>query len=207
MRIFRLTSCCLLFCVFSYSVFAQQPQPSAPTRADLIRKNEAKLVYPFVKGSIMTGVLPVAAVDIPVDKNKTHKLLFDFAYGTPALYSEGKVNPGLEEICRIINLHSGAGIPDNKLDVVIILHGPATMTFLQEAAYKERFGTDNANLSLLNALQGKGVKFIVCGQTLQLRDLDRSKLVPGTKLAYSARTAISTLVSQGYVLFPVTSME
>lgn len=207
MRIFRWTSCILLLCVISTTATAQQPQPSAPTRADMIKKNEARLVYPFVKGGIMTGVLPVAAVDLPVDKNRTHKLLFDFAYGNPALYTEGKVNPGLEEICRILNLHSGAGIPDNKLDVVIILHGPATMTFLQEAAYKERFKTDNANLSLLNALQDKGVKFVVCGQTLQLRELDRAKLLPGTKVAFSARTAISSLVSQGYVLFPVVDLD
>jgi intracellular sulfur oxidation DsrE/DsrF family protein len=204
---FRWLAVCLLLSVCSVSSFAQQAPSPAPTRADLVKKNESRLVYPFVRGGIMTGVLPVAAVDIPVDKSRTYKILFDFAYGSPALYSEGKVNPGLEEICRIINLHSGAGIPDSKLDVVIILHGPATMTFLQESAYQERFGTANANLGLLQALQAKGVKFVVCGQTLQLRDLDARKLLPGTKVAYSARTAISTLVSQGYVLFPVTSMD
>lgn len=186
---------------------AQQPVTPAQQRAEMLRKNEARLIYPFVKGGIMTGVLPVSSVEMAVDKNKTCKLVFDFSYGSPALYAEGKVNPGLEEICRILNLHSGAGIPDNKLDIVIILHGPATMTFLQEAAYKQRFGTDNGNMSLLKALQAKGVQFVVCGQTLQLRELDPQKLVAGTKVAFSARTAISTLVSQGYVLFPVTSMD
>ena len=195
------------FLLMANAVYAQQTPPPGQQRAEMIKKKEDKLIYPFVRGSIMTGVLPVAHAQMPVDKNRTYKLLFDFAYGNPSLYAEGKVNPGLEEICRILNLHSGAGIPDNKLDVVIILHGPATMTFLREAAYKERFGKENANLGLLNALQAKGVKFVVCGQTLQLRDLDPNKLIPGIQVAFSARTAISTLVSQGYVLFPVTSMD
>jgi intracellular sulfur oxidation DsrE/DsrF family protein len=144
---------------------------------------------------------------MPIDANMTYKLLFDFSYGKPEIYSQGLVNPGLEEICRILNLHSAAGIQDNKLDIVIILHGPATMTFLHEAAYRERFGKENANAALVKALQQKGVKLVVCGQTLQLRELDRSKLFPGIDVAFSARTTISTLSQKGYVLFPITSMD
>jgi intracellular sulfur oxidation DsrE/DsrF family protein len=207
LRLARMVANALMPLVLSASAYAQQPLTPAQQRAEMFRKKEAKLIYPFVRGGITTGVLPVSSVDMAVDQSKTCKLVFDFSYGSPALYTEGKVNPGLEEICRILNLHSGAGIPDNKMDIVIILHGPATMTFLQETAYKERFGAANANLGLLHALQSKGVKFVVCGQTLQLRELDPKKLLPGTKVAFSARSAISMLVSQGYVLFPVTSLD
>jgi intracellular sulfur oxidation DsrE/DsrF family protein len=133
--------------------------------------------------------------------------VFDFAYGTPEIYSQGLVNPGLEEICRILNLHSAAGISDKNLEICIIFHGGSVWTFLHEDAYRERFGKENANINLIKALQQKGVALVVCGQSLQLRELDRAKLLPGVAVAFSARSSLSTLQQQGYVLFPVTTMD
>jgi intracellular sulfur oxidation DsrE/DsrF family protein len=207
MNSFRTQIVTSLIVLCSFSVGAQEKPAPMPTRADLMKKQEARMIYPFVKGSILTGVLPVSNVSMPIDAKMTYKLLFDFSYGKPEIYSQGLVNPGLEEICRILNLHSAAGIQDNKLDIFIILHGPATMTFLNESAYRERFGKENANTALVKALQQKGVKFVVCGQTLQLRELDRSKLFPGIDVAFSARTTISTLSQKGYVLFPINTMD
>lgn len=186
----------------SFKALCQQSQQPA-TRAELMEKQKSRMIYPFVKGSIMTGVLPVPDATFPVDANKTYKLVFDFASGNQALYKEGKVNPALEEVCRILNLHSGAGVADRNLDVVVVLHGPGLMTFVNPAEYQKRFQAGNANIALVEALQKKGVRFVVCGQSLQLREMNRSQLVPGILESFSARTALSTLVQQGYVLFPV----
>jgi intracellular sulfur oxidation DsrE/DsrF family protein len=182
----------------SHQVFAQ-----GATRAELMEKQQGRMIYPFIKGSIMTGVLPVPDVSFPVDANKAYKLLFDFASGNMTLYKEGKVNPGLEEICRILNLHSAAGVADRNLDIVVVLHGPALMTFANKDEYQKRFQQVNANMSLIEALQKKGVRFVVCGQSLQLREMKRSQLMPGILESFSARTALSTLIQQGYVLFPI----
>ncbi len=195
----------LLIC--SLEGFTQATLTPAQQRAEMLKKNESKLIYPFVKGSLQTGVMPVPDVTFPITAGKTYKLVFDFAYGNQNIYGQGLVNPGLEEICRILNLHSAAGIADKNLQVYIIFHGPGVWTFLGEDAYRERFGKDNANISLVKALQQKGVKLVVCGQTLQLRELDRAKLLPGITVAFSARSALSTLQQQGYVLFPVTTMD
>jgi intracellular sulfur oxidation DsrE/DsrF family protein len=173
------------------------------SRAELMEKQQGRMIYPFVKGSIMTGVLPVQDISFPVDANKTYKLLFDFASGNMNLYKDGKVNPGLEEICRILNLHSAAGVADRNLDVMVVLHGPALMTFANKDEYQKRFQQLNANMVLIEALQKKGVRFVVCGQSLQLREMKRSQLMPGILESFSARTALSTLIQQGYVLFPI----
>ena len=197
----------LFLVICSLEGFTQATLTPAQQRAALMKKNESKLIYPFIKGSYMTGVMPVPDVTFPITAGKTYKLVFDFAYGTPDIYGQGLVNPGLEEICRILNLHSAAGIEDKNLEVYIIFHGAGVWTFLGEEAYRERFGKDNANISLVKALQQKGVKLVVCGQTLQLRELDRTKLLPGIAVAFSARSTLSTLQQQGYVLFPVTTMD
>jgi intracellular sulfur oxidation DsrE/DsrF family protein len=204
LRVLFLCTFSLIFCT---GLFAQANMTPAQQRAALMKKHESKMIYPFVRGSVMTGVLPVTDVTFPITAGKTYKLVFDFAYGNPEIYSQGLVNPGLEEICRILNLHSAAGISDKNMEVCIVFHGGGVWTFLHEDAYRERFGKDNPNINLINALQQKGVTLVVCGQSLQLRELDRTKLVPGVKVAFSARSTLSTLQQQGYVLFPVTTMD
>lgn len=194
---------------FVHAATAQQapPQTPAQTRADALRKNEARLIYPYIKGSVLSGVLPVSNPDFQVDKQKTYKLLFDFAYGNATMYSQGQVNPALEEIIRILNLHSAAGVPDKNLKPVIVLHGPAVSTFFTDAYYQEKFSKPNPNIPLIQALQAKGVELIVCGQSLQLRDLDRRMLLPGIKLAYSSPYNIVDPADAGYVLFSVNTID
>lgn len=193
---------CLIFMLCTGNLQAQQA-PAPASRAELMEKQQARMIYPFVRGSIMTGVLPVPDITFPIDANKTYKLVFDFASGNLPLYKEGKVNPGLEEICRILNLHSAAGVADRNLDVLVVLHGPALMTFTNREEYQKRFQQVNANSNLVEALQKKGVRFVVCGQSLQLREMKRNQLMPGILESFSARTALSTLIQQGYVLFPI----
>jgi intracellular sulfur oxidation DsrE/DsrF family protein len=193
--------------LLSTGLHAQANLTPAQQRAELLKKNESKLIYPFVKGSLQTGVMPVPEVGFPIAKGKTYKLVFDFSTGSGSLYSEGQVNPGLEEICRILNLHSAAGVADKNLDIYIITHGPAIWTLLDEPVYKEKYGKENANAPLLRALHQKGVKLLVCGQTMQLRELKLSQLISGVNIAYSAKTTVSTLQMQGYTLFPIDKLD
>ncbi|MGL6269732.1 MAG: DsrE family protein [Chitinophagaceae bacterium] len=55
----------------------------------------------------------------------------------------------------------------------------------------------------MEQLQKKGVEFTECGQTLQFREIDIDKMIPGVQKSQSARTALSTYQLKGYVLFPV----
>ena len=194
---------CIEF-VLPSSGFSQAP-PLTPVemRNALLKKAEPRMIFPFIKGSFLSGILPVESPNEVADYTGVYKLLFDFAVGNPDDLKIGNINPGVQEIIRIINLHKAAGIPENRMDIAVIIHGPATMTFLGNEEYKKRFDINNPNLDLLSQLQQKGVKFTVCGQTLALREIGLDKMVPGMRKAYSARTTLSTYQLKGYVVFPI----
>ena len=182
-----------------------QTAPLTPVemRMLLLKKAEPKMIYPFMKGSYLSGILPVESLTDVSDYTGIYKLLFDFAVGNPDDLKNGNINPGIQEIIRIINLHKASGIPENRMDIAVIVHGPSTQSFLGNEEYKKRFGINNPNLDLINQLQQKGVKLTVCGQTLALREIEIEKMVAGMRKAYSARTTLSTYQLKGFVVFPI----
>lgn len=172
-------------------------------RMSLLKKAEPKMIYPFLKGSYLSGILPVESPSDLSDYTGVYKLLFDFAAGNPDDLKNGNINPGIQEIIRIINLHKASGIPENRMEIAVIIHGPSTMSFLGNEEYKKRFAINNPNLDLINQLQQKGVKLTICGQTLALREIEIEKMVAGMRKAYSARTTLSTYQLKGFVVFPI----
>jgi intracellular sulfur oxidation DsrE/DsrF family protein len=194
----------IVMLAFPTNDFAQSTTPSRiDQRKELLTKAQDKLIYPFLKGNIFSGVLPVENPTDLADYGQTYKLLFDFADGNAEDLKKGNINPGIQEMIRILNLHRAAGVPESRMDIAVIIHGPGTSTFLNNEEFKKMFGIDNPNLDLLNQMQQKGVKFSVCGQTLGLRGWELEKLVAGVRKAYSARTVLSTYQSKGFVVFPI----
>ncbi len=189
----------LTYCAFSQTT----PLTPVEMRMLLLKKAEPKMIYPFMKGSYLSGILPVESLTDVSDYTGIYKLLFDFAVGNPDDLKNGNINPGIQEIIRIINLHKASGIPENRMEIAVIVHGPSTQSFLGNEEYKKRFGINNPNLDLINQLQQKGVKLTVCGQTLALREIEIEKMVAGMRKAYSARTTLSTYQLKGYVVFPI----
>ena len=177
--------------------FAQTP---SPTRADLLKAQESRVIYPLFKGGILSGILPAGNVTMPYTAKGTCKIFFDFAVAAP---DPAQPHPGLDEVMRILNLHVAAGVPPNKLDVYLVYHGPGAASFLNNENYNKRFKQDNPNLAHIKQLQEKGVKLVVCGQTLELRGLKMTSFPEGILKAYSAITARSDLQSQGYTLYNI----
>jgi intracellular sulfur oxidation DsrE/DsrF family protein len=177
---------------------AQQPAPN--TRAAILKSREADLVYPIVKGSSSTGVLPVTDVSFPFTHKGKCKVVFDLGY----LAEKGQVNGGLEEATRIFNLHVAAGVKKENLDAYIVFHGPAVASMLDDDLFNKQFQVNNPNLAIVKQLQDAGVKFVVCGQTIGLRKLPLEAFPDGTLKAFSARTALSDLVQRGYMLYDVS---
>jgi intracellular sulfur oxidation DsrE/DsrF family protein len=90
------------------------------------------------------------------------------------------------------------GVPRKNVKLAIIVHGTATRSLLNNAAYKAATGKDNASIALLEALNEAGVQIIVCGQALINRNVPSKELLPFVKIATSATTARAILAAQGY---------
>ncbi len=109
-----------------------------------------------------------------------------------------EINWALNNVARLLNLHAMAGVPKEKLNVVLAIHGGAAFTVKNNVAYKKKYGVDNPNLDLYKALQDAGVKIFVCGQSLIARDIDKDNMVPGIKVASSMLTTMTTYQLKGY---------
>ncbi|MEZ6065937.1 MAG: hypothetical protein R3B90_09565 [Planctomycetaceae bacterium] len=69
----------------------------------------------------------------------------------------GKLNAGLEKVCRFVNIYAGAGARPARVDIVVVLHGDATLIALSDEAYATRFQTAaNPSLTCLRELRKAG---------------------------------------------------
>jgi len=175
-------------------LWAQNPRIAA------LKANEARLVYPLYKGAIEMGVIPAEDISYPFRHKGASKLVFDISAAT-ADSLRHTPNAGLLEAMRILNLHVQAGVPKEKIDAVIVFHGPAAASFLNEEPYMKRFKVNNPNLALIRQLTDNGVKLVVCGQTMAFRNFTLDMFPPGTMKALAARTAVSDLQQRGHALF------
>jgi intracellular sulfur oxidation DsrE/DsrF family protein len=179
------------------------PAIRAQGRADMLKANESKLQYPLFKGSLLTGILPVEKLTMPYSNKGKVKLAFDVS---EAQSDPTKPSESIEEVMRIMNLHVAAGVKPDAIDAIVIVHGPGAASFLNNENYVKRFNKgDNPNLPLISEMQAKGMKFVVCGQTLALRGFTLNNFADKLGSAYSAMTLKSDLNSQGYMIFPVVT--
>ena len=104
----------------------------------------------------------------------------------------------LEAAARFMNMHAHAGIPQENLQVKLVLHGGGTRAAMTNEAYQERYEMDNPSLPLLEALSEAGVEIFRCEQSRVLNGLDANEVSAPVKSALSAMTAVVTLQADGY---------
>jgi intracellular sulfur oxidation DsrE/DsrF family protein len=104
----------------------------------------------------------------------------------------------LEAAARFMNMHAHAGIPQENLQVKLVLHGGGTRAAMTNEAYQERYEMDNPSLPLLEALSDAGVEIFLCEQSRVLSGLDANEVSAPVKCALSAMTAVVTLQADGY---------
>ncbi len=145
--------------------------------------------------------IPGAAVakDVPnagelPDPAITYKVLFDAAKAAP---KPDQVNPMLEAVARYVNTLDQWGVPADHRKIAIIFHQGAGQVILNNSAYKERTGSDNPNIALLENLRKAGVELHVCGQGLLANKVEPGMMVPGVKVDLWALTSIVNFQSRG----------
>lgn len=140
--------------------------------------------------------VPVPAPGFATPVNGALRAVFDVARRD----DPGTLNRRLESAARFLNMHADAGVAVGKLEVAIVVHGPAARDLLNDQAFQAREGTANPNAALLRAMMDAGVEVILCGQTAAFGGYGAEELLPGVKLALSAMTALVALQDQGYRL-------
>lgn len=155
-----------------------------------------QLAFPIILKN--GGVLPrPQAVEQP---RADAKVIFDAtAEAKPA-----DVNKALDRVSRLLNLYGVAGFKANDVKIAIVLHGEATKSVLNDAAYKARFQVDqNPNLPLIRELQAAGVEVLVCGQALNYKGFPDDEVAGDIPIAAAALTVVINKQADGYSYLPI----
>lgn len=131
------------------------------------------------------------------DPNLEYKIVIDLKAASP---DPAKINPGLNNIARMLNLHAAGGIKKEALYVVAAIHGSATHTVLDNSGYRKHYGVDNPNLELISQLKEAGVNLNVCGQSLIARNRGFENINPDITIALSMLTVVTEHQMKGYGL-------
>ncbi len=164
---------------------------------------KSTLFYPVIKNSEWSGVLPVNGIGERPDSTMKYKLLFNMTLWPKDSVSRKKLNEGLAEIGRVINLHVAAGVPKENLELVIVIHGGALNTYLNNEAYHKKFNVDNPNLAILKQFSDLHSRLLACGQAEQFFSITAETMIPQVKTALSAQVVLSTYQLKGYVLYNI----
>ncbi len=142
----------------------------------------------------------VPAPDIATDTATPFRVVFDIK---SASEDPEAINPYLATVARFLNMHVQAGKPKEQLLPVMVVHGNAAYGLLNDAAYQEKFGVNNPNLPLLEALHAENIPIILCGQTAAHRDISEARRYQEVQVALSAMTALIQYQNKGYALIPL----
>jgi intracellular sulfur oxidation DsrE/DsrF family protein len=129
----------------------------------------------------------------------TYRVIFDVWIGPE---QKDLPNRRLDTLARFMNYNARAGVDVENMHLAVVLHGTAGKALLSHAAYRDRFGVDNPDLALLEALESRGVRLLMCGQSAAARGYAREDMIPSAEVAASAYTAILGLQQEGYRLMP-----
>ncbi|MGM5470198.1 DsrE family protein [Flavobacteriaceae bacterium LMO-SS05] len=133
--------------------------------------------------------------DIVTEIDSELKVIFDVDKSSE---DKSEVNKYIEVAARFLNMHVHAGMKLEQLKVAMTIHAGAAQDVLTNEAYNEKFGVDNPNLKLINALSEAGVDVIVCGQSAAKNNMSREDIIPKVKIALSATTALIQYQNKGY---------
>lgn len=155
---------------------------------------DARLTYPRIHGA--GGVLPVGPDALMPSTLAEHRLYIDVDSDGPA--RDNDVNVRLHTAAKLLNLYALAGVPNDKVHMVVLFYGRGVDLALSDKAYEQKFGHPNPNASLINQLHKANVKMVVCGQALGHQNFVASNVRSGMTLALSALTAREELQAAGY---------
>ena len=154
-------------------------------------KNAGPIIEPF------GAVFKINNPDYATDTSATFKVVFDIMDSPEDLSA---LNPKIETAARFLNMHAQSGVPKENIKVALVVHNKASKDIITNAAYKQRYGVNNPNAKMIEALLEAEVNIIFCGQSSVSRNFPMEEVQPGIQLALSAMTALIQLQNEDYSL-------
>ena len=151
-------------------------------------------------GPIITDfgeVWKISAPDYNIDNKVELKAVFDIM-NSPEDHNQ--INATIETAARFLNMHAQSGVPADQLKFALVVHNKASKDIISHEAYQKRYGTNNPNYELVQALLDAGGQIIFCGQSSVSRGFPREELIDGVQLSLSAMTALIQLQDENYRL-------
>ncbi|UGB38802.1 DsrE family protein [Frateuria soli] len=171
----------LVACAAAVAFTFSRPQP------------DPRLAYPRIHGA--GGVLPVGPNALMPSTVAEHRLYIDVDSDEP---TRGEINRRLHTAAKLLNLYALAGVPNEKVHLVVLFYGRGVDLALSDAAYLKKFGHPNPNAELIRKLRKANVDMVVCGQALGHQNFVAANIRPGVTLALSALTKREELQAAGY---------
>ena len=140
------------------------------------------------------GIYDIPEATIRPNTELKYKVVIDLYSGSEAA---DKLNPALNNVARMINLHAIGGAAE-KMDVVLAIHGSANDIVMSNKHYFDRYHVDNPNIELIRSLKAAGVKLTVCGQSLLYSKVTPSQVLEEVDIATSMLTTVTTYQLKGY---------
>ncbi|MFT6053959.1 MAG: intracellular sulfur oxidation DsrE/DsrF family protein [Roseivirga sp.] len=150
-------------------------------------------INPIIKG--YGGIIDAPHALEKPDPTMEYKVVIDIATGDS---DPEAVMYSLQNVARLLNLHAMGGMPANKMNVVLAIHGGAIWSTLDNETYKAKYGVDNPHLPLFKELENAGVRLFACSQSLMGREIDHAKLASEVKVATSMLSVMTTYQLKGY---------
>jgi intracellular sulfur oxidation DsrE/DsrF family protein len=152
-------------------------------------------INPVVKN--YGGIFDIPYAEEKPDPSLNYNIIIEIATASD---KPDSTNWALYNVARLVNLHVMAGVPKEKLHIVLAIHGGAAFSVMNNKAYKAKYGVHNPTLKLFKELDEAGVKMVVCGQSLIARNIDRYEMVPEVKVASSMLTTMTSYQLKGYAV-------
>ncbi len=166
----------LLICTLSFSVPAWAQE----------------MVNPVIKK--FGGIYDIPEATVRPGPDQVYRVVIDLYSGAE---SPEKLNPALNNVARMINLHAVGGAT-KEMQVVLAIHGQANDLVMQNQHYLERYQVENPNIELVRSLKDAGVKLTVCGQSLLYSKVEPDQVLEEIEIATSMLTTVTTYQLKGY---------
>lgn len=144
------------------------------------------------------GIYAIPEATVRPDSLLRYRIVVDVKTGSE---TAGQPSAGLNNVARMLNLHHVGGVTKDMLEVVLAIHGNATFSVLNNAAYRRKYGVNNPNLDLIRELKVAGVQLTVCGQSLRGRNIKSEDVLREIDIATSMLTTVSTCQLRGFAVF------